>query len=66
MDQAVRRLAAYLGPIAKIVVKKAAASAAGRKQFYSMLAEHLGSESDRERFLQGVIAAAPPKTGKGK
>lgn len=57
IDQASRQLAAYLGPIARIVVKKVAAEVNSRKQFYSMLAEHLGSEGDRERFLREVSAA---------
>lgn len=57
IDQATRQLAAYLGPISRIVVKKAAAEATDRKQFYSMLAQHLGSEGDRERFLRDVSAA---------
>ena len=57
IDQATRQLVTYLGPIARIVVKKAAAEVTSRKQFYSMLAEHLRSESDRERFLRDVNAA---------
>ncbi|HXZ97533.1 MAG TPA: serine/threonine-protein kinase [Burkholderiales bacterium] len=66
IDQATHQLATYLGPIARIVVKKAVTGAAGRKNFYSMLAEHLKSENDRKRFLQGVSAAVPLKTGKGR
>jgi serine/threonine protein kinase len=61
IDQATRQLATYLGPISRIVVKKVAAEATGRKQFYSMLAEHLGSEGDRERFLRGVSTAVSVK-----
>ena len=57
IDQATRQLAVYLGPIARIVVKKVAAEITSRKQFYSMLAEHLRSEGDKERFLRDVNAA---------
>jgi len=59
LDQATRQLANYLGPIARVVVKKAAAEAAGRKRFYSMLAEHLRSENDRQLFLKSIEASSP-------
>jgi serine/threonine protein kinase len=54
VDNASRRLAPYLGPIARIVVKKATAQATSRRQFYLLLAEHLSSEDDKERFLHDV------------
>jgi serine/threonine protein kinase len=54
IDNAARRLAPYLGPIARIVVKKAAAQAASRWQFYQLLAEHLSGEDDKKRFLHDV------------
>jgi len=49
-----RRLASYLGPIARIVVKKAAAESTSRRQFFLLLAEQLSSEDDKERFLKAV------------
>jgi eukaryotic-like serine/threonine-protein kinase len=49
-----RRLAAYLGPIARIVVKKAAAESTSRRQFFLLVAEQLSSEDDKERFLKAV------------
>jgi serine/threonine-protein kinase len=49
-----RQLAPFLGPIARIVVKKAAAQATSRRNFYLLLAEHLSSEEDKERFLKTV------------
>ena len=54
IDSASRRLAPYLGPIARIVVKKAAAEATSRRQFHLLLAEQLSSEDDKERFLKAV------------
>ena len=54
IDDASRRLASYLGPIARIVVKKAAAAATSRRQFHLLLAEQLSSEVDKERFLKAV------------
>jgi eukaryotic-like serine/threonine-protein kinase len=49
-----RQLAPFLGPIARIMVKKAAAQATSRRHFYMLLAEHLSSEEDKERFLKTV------------
>jgi len=54
IDNASRRLATYLGPIARVVAKKAAAGATSRRQFHLLLAEQLGSEEDKERFLKAV------------
>ena len=52
VEQATRLLASYLGPIAKVVIKKAAAQASDRRQFYEILAKSLSNEADRTRFLQ--------------
>ncbi|MBI4204954.1 MAG: serine/threonine protein kinase [Betaproteobacteria bacterium] len=56
--QATRLLAAYLGPIARIVIKKAAAQATDRRQFYQILADSVSNEGDRIRFLQDVRAVS--------
>jgi tRNA A-37 threonylcarbamoyl transferase component Bud32 len=45
------RLAVYLGPIARIVTKKAALQATTRAQFVRRVAEHLGTQ-DRAAFLR--------------
>ena len=54
IENSSRRLAPYLGPIARIVVKKAAAVATSRRQFHLLLAEQLSSEDDKESFLKAV------------
>jgi len=51
------RLATYIGPIAKVLVKKAAAQTASSERFYLLLAENL-SDADRARFLKEVGAGA--------
>lgn len=51
MDAAQRRLAAYVGPIAKVIVKKAATQATSSRQFYLLLADNIGTEAERTRFL---------------
>ena len=58
IEAAQRQLASYIGPIAKILVKKAAAQTASSERFYLLLAESL-SDSDRTRFLKEVGAGSP-------
>ncbi len=52
IEQAARRLAAHLGPIAAVLARKDAKRAATLRDFYGLLAEHLTNPSDRERFLK--------------
>ena len=54
IEQATRRLAAYLGPIAKAVAKKAATQATSRRHFHLLLAERLTDPAERARFLRDV------------
>jgi serine/threonine-protein kinase len=54
IEQATRRLAAYLGPIAKVVAKKAAVQAASRRHFHLLLAEQLADPADRAKFLHEI------------
>ena len=48
-----RQLAEHLGPIAKILVKKAAKKSDSLDALYDQLAEHLSSEAERKAFLAG-------------
>jgi serine/threonine-protein kinase len=57
-EAAARTLATYIGPIAKVVAKKAAAQTTSVQRFYLLLAENL-SEPDRKRFLDEVAPASP-------
>jgi eukaryotic-like serine/threonine-protein kinase len=50
IDRAAHDLAPFLGPIARIVARKAGARAASRQQLYELLAEEL-EPADRARFL---------------
>jgi serine/threonine protein kinase len=56
IEQATRRLAADLGPIAKAVAKKAATQATSRRHFHQLLAEKLADPAERARFLHDVGA----------
>lgn len=49
---ATKKLTARVGPIAKVVVKKAALQATTAQQFYTLLADSLPTESERVRFLE--------------
>ncbi|MCX7892507.1 MAG: serine/threonine protein kinase [Burkholderiales bacterium] len=54
VEAAAKKLAAYVGPIAKVVARRAAAQGGGTRQFYLALAESLASDADRTRFLREV------------
>ena len=51
VEQAQRVLASHIGPIARIVAKKAAAHATTREQFYGLLCAELGSEAERGKVM---------------
>jgi len=51
IDQVTARLAVYLGPIARIVTKKAAQRASGRAEFVRLVADNLGTQ-ERIAFLR--------------
>jgi len=51
VEQTTLRLAVYLGPIAKVVARKAAKEAANRQQFVQLVASHLGAQ-ERSGFLR--------------
>ena len=55
VDQTTSRLAVYLGPIAKVVAKKAALKAHDCDEFVHLVAEHIGTQ-DRSAFLREVGA----------
>ncbi len=51
VESTVSRLAVYLGPIAKIVAKKAAQRATSEDEFVQIVASHIGTQ-DRHAFLR--------------
>ena len=52
LNLASQRLMPYLGPIAKVLVKKAAAHARDTAMLYTELAEHLPDEKEKASFLK--------------
>jgi serine/threonine-protein kinase len=53
VDQTTMRLATYLGPIARVVAKRAAQKAATQDEFVQLVADHLGAQ-DRGAFLREI------------
>jgi serine/threonine-protein kinase len=51
LDSVSRELAAYIGPIAKVVVKRAADRCSSVDELYTAVAVEINSEKDRSRFL---------------
>jgi serine/threonine-protein kinase len=60
VDAAARTLAFYIGPIARVMAKRAAAQTSSVQRFYLLLAESL-PESERKRFLDSVAPAPPAR-----
>src|SRR5208283_1390392 len=54
LDRVAQALAAHIGPIAKIVVARAARSARSAEELQSALATEISSETDRQRFLAAI------------
>jgi serine/threonine-protein kinase len=54
IDRATRQLAVFIGPIAKVLAKKAAAKASGPRNFYLLLADNLANENEKQRFLESA------------
>ena len=51
LDRITRKLAVYLGPIAGIVVQRAASRHSNLQELYKTLSEEIESAKDREKFL---------------
>jgi serine/threonine-protein kinase len=51
LSTAERRLASYVGPLARVLIKEAAVSSVNLKELYFKLAEHIDSEDERRDFL---------------
>jgi serine/threonine-protein kinase len=53
LDSVSRELAAFIGPIAKVVVKRAADRCSSVDELYTVVATEINSEKDRSKFLSG-------------
>ncbi len=52
LEQAAQVLARYVGPLAGVLTRKASQRAHNLQALYLILAEHIGTETERSRFLQ--------------
>ena len=48
-----RRLAVYLGPLARVIVERAAKKATSLEQLYQLVAAEINSPAERQEFLMG-------------
>lgn len=53
IEHTTQQLAVFLGPIAKVVARKAADQARSRDEFLQLIASHMGTQ-DRQSFLRAV------------
>jgi hypothetical protein len=54
IEQAARRLAPHIGPIAPVLARKEAKRADSLRNLYELLAEHLVDPAERKRFLKAA------------
>jgi len=67
VQQAERELTRYIGPIARILVKRALSTARSPDEFWQQLATHIAPEPDRQAFLQKrPLLPTPPVAGGGR
>ena len=52
LERATRLLTTFIGPIAKVVAKRAAGPNVSRRDFFARVAQSLDTEAQRERFLR--------------
>ena len=54
LEKATKKLAAYIGPIAGVVVKRAAKKSATAKDLYHAVAQEIDSPDDKQKFLSSL------------
>jgi hypothetical protein len=52
IDRVSRKLAAYIGPVSEVLVKRAAKRCSSMEELYEMLAREIETEADRAAFLR--------------
>jgi serine/threonine-protein kinase len=60
LAEAAERLAIHIGPVAQLLVKRAAKQASGSKDLYERLAAHIDNPRDRQRFVAATEELAEP------
>jgi class 3 adenylate cyclase len=60
LAEATDRLAVHIGPVAKLLVKRAARQASSTKDLYERLAAHIDDPQDRQRFAAATEELSEP------
>jgi DNA-binding response OmpR family regulator len=58
LEELERRLAQYIGPISKMLVRKVEREVTTTSELYRRLAEHITDKSERERFISWAVTQA--------
>ncbi|MFL6662558.1 MAG: serine/threonine-protein kinase [Rhizobacter sp.] len=57
LERATKLLTTYIGPIARVVAKRAAATGVSRREFFNLVAQSLENDAQRERFLRDAAVS---------
>jgi serine/threonine-protein kinase len=60
LAEATERLAVYIGPVAKLLVKRAAGQVTGTRELYQRLAQHIDDPVGRQRFEAATEELSEP------
>jgi eukaryotic-like serine/threonine-protein kinase len=60
LAEATDRLAIHIGPLAKLLVSRAAKQASSTRELYERLAAHIDDPRDRARFVAATEELAEP------
>jgi class 3 adenylate cyclase len=60
LAEATERLAVHIGPVARVLVRQAAAQATGTRDFYERLARHIDDPEGRRRFAAATEELSEP------
>src|SRR5262245_14278338 len=58
LDRAERRLAEYIGGVARVLVKRAAMKARDERELYLMLADEIESKDDKKAFIRKALSVS--------
>jgi serine/threonine protein kinase len=58
LAQAEARLSQYLGPVAKVVVRRAALKARDESELYLLLADEIGNAAEKKAFIRRAISSS--------
>ena len=54
LADAEKRLASYVGPLARLLIKDAASKSGNLKELYTQLAQHIDEDDERRAFLASL------------